>query len=85
MWLLFKQLGLVALVFAGLYALGVVINTYVPWIWLTYFFALLRSVVRPVNFIWDTSALFDVLGVAFSLLLGVWVYRGVIAVRNFFS
>lgn len=81
---LLKQLAIGAFLMIGLYSLGTFVNTYVPWVWLTYFFSLLRSVVRPVNFFWDTDSLFQVLGATFSFFIGVYAFRAYLIVRDLF-
>jgi len=82
---LLKQLAIGALVVFGLTMLGGSINEYLPWSWLTQFFALLRAVVRPVDFIWDTESLFKILSYVFSVLIGIWSFKAVLVVRSFLS
>ena len=81
---LLKQLAVGGALIIGLYALGSVVDTYVPWIWLTYFFGLLRAVVRPLDFIWQTAALFQVMGATFSFFVGVYAFRSYLIVRDLF-
>jgi len=82
---LLKQIGVVALISLGLYLLGIVIQNIVPWIWLTYFFTLLRAIVRPLDFIWDFSQVWIVLSAVFAVMIGVWGFKAFLAVRNIFS
>jgi len=82
---LFKQIGVAGLVVAGLLALGATLNAIIPWEWLTYFFALIRAVVRPLAFIWDFDSLFEVFGYVLSVLIGIWSFKAVLVVRNFFD
>jgi len=63
---LLKQFVIGSLIILGLYGLGVVVKNIVPWIWLTYFFVLLRTVVRPLNFLWDFTAVWQVFSVVLS-------------------
>jgi len=76
-----KNIGLVGVVILILTALGTAINAIVPWAWLTDFFTLLRHLTDLIDFTWDTSTMWTIVGLSMTIFVAEWVFRaGITAV-----
>lgn len=79
-----KRIGLLAAILLALRALGYVVDTLVPWQYLTDFFSLLKVVIAPFDFLIDTTTLFLILSLVLLFYVAFWVYKATLWVIHFF-
>jgi len=80
-----KNIGLLTLTVGFLGILGAVINAYVPWIWLTDFFVIIRHCLTMVDFFWDTTTTIALMSISLTIVGALWTYRGVMVVVQWFK
>lgn len=71
-----KQIGLVSATITILEVIGIAINTYVPWNWLTYLFVIMRKLLPLVDFMIDTNTLLAALGIMLTVQVALWAFKG---------
>lgn len=54
--------------------LGSVINSLIPWYWLTSLFTILRRLIGLLDFSLDTTALFSVIQIWLNILMAYWLF-----------
>lgn len=79
------RVALMGLVLSGLLALGYALNQVIPWIWLTYFFVILRRLLLLFDFMWDTNTLITLVAISFSVQVIIWSFKATMAVVAFFN
>lgn len=75
-----KKIALIGVVTAGLIVLGNVLADYLPWIWLTYFFVIIRHLAGLFSFLYDLQTLWTLVGWSYILLGAYWIFRGVLII-----
>ena len=72
-------------VVVGIYAIltvfGNLINNFFLKTYLTQFFVLLRTVVKPLNFLWDFDTSFTLLGLSISILVVYFILKSAFALK----
>lgn len=61
---------------------GMVLNTYLPWSFLTDFFIILRNVVSLVDFMIDTDTLFNLVGIGILVLSAYYLFKAGFLIIN---
>jgi len=74
---LLKKLGLVAAAMVFLSIFGTAVNNLIPWSYLIQAFRVGRSVLNPIDMIWDVSAVLIVVTSMFSVEIAKWSLRAV--------
>lgn len=80
-----KKIGLLALITAGLVALGNGINAAVNWSWLVSICRILRVIIDPLDFLIDTTELISAISSALSVLVVFWGARAFVLITNYFK
>jgi hypothetical protein len=80
-----KSIMLISAVIAGLGVLGAFINSYIPWIYLTYTFGIMRKLVSMLDFLVDTNTLFALFGVWLGIFGALWTFKGIMFVIKWFK
>lgn len=81
---IFKNIGILSLIIAGLGILGTTINRIIPWQWLTNFFIIIRNLLKSIDFIIDTNTLIVLIGSSLSITIAYWTYKGTMFVISKF-
>ena len=63
MFSIVKNVLMVGVITGILWGLGRLVDNIVPWHVITYMFALLRLLVKPIDFLWDTQTMFVLIGI----------------------
>lgn len=66
-----KKLVLIGAIIAGLIILGNAIANYLPWLWLTYFFVIIRHLANLFGSFYDLPTLWTLVGWSY-ILLGIY-------------
>jgi len=61
---------------------GAVLNSFLPWSFLTSFFVILRNVISLVDFMIDTTTLFTLVGVGILVLGAYYLFKAGFLVIN---
>jgi len=77
---LFKNFALISVITAILYGLGVAIDHLLPWTWLVTFFALIRQLIMPFDFLWDTTTLFSIISISLSIEAIFWSVKALMSI-----
>lgn len=80
-----KNVGLIGLIIGGLSVLGNVINSIIPWGWLTNFFIIIRNLLALIDYFIDTNTLITLIGLRLSIEIAYWSYKAIIWVVSFFK
>lgn len=64
--------------------LGAVVNTYIPWNWLTPFFIFLRQSSMLFDFIWDIPTMWIIVGITMVIEIAIWIFRATLLFINWF-
>lgn len=83
--IILKKIALIGLVIAALGLLGSVINTLIPWIWITYFFVLLKNLLTMIDFTFNTTLLWSMLGLSLTAFIALWTFKASIFVIEWFN
>jgi len=79
-----KNIVLIGIVLSILIVLGNLIANYTAgWLWLTYFFKIIRLAIELLDFAVDTTTLFQIIGYTFLIQIGYWTYLGTMAVVKY--
>lgn len=68
----------------GLFTLGALVNSFLDWNWLLYFFIIFKSLISIIWFL-PFDVIFVLLGYSLSLYAGYWSFRIIILVYNWFK
>jgi hypothetical protein len=74
-----KRVALMAFIVAALVSVGELLNQIIPWEYLGYFFALIRRLVLPIDFMWDTTTMLVLIGLSLFVEAAIWGVRGLLA------
>lgn len=66
-----KKLVILAAIITALIILGNAIANYLPWIWLTYFFVIIRHLANLFGFLYDLPTMWTLVGWSY-ILLGIY-------------
>lgn len=80
-----QRIALMSSITGALLLLGYTINHVVPWVWLTYFFVLLRQLLSIFSFMWDTNTLITLVAISFSVQVAIWAFKATMVVVAFFN
>lgn len=81
---IFKITLIVSGVITGLVVVGNLLNKLINFSYLTEFFILLRKLIMPFDFFLDTNTLFKILSLVLAFQVGVWSFRGYLAISKWF-
>jgi len=70
----FIRFGLFTATLSALFILGAVVNSIVPWIWLTNFFVIMRRLLSVFNWILAIDQLIIILGLSLTLKVSISLY-----------
>jgi len=76
------RVGLIALIYGVLVSLGNVINTYFLVELLTQFFCFLRSIVEPLDFLWDFDTSFILIGWSIGLFTLYFIVKVLLVIKS---
>lgn len=82
---LLKNLAIISLITSALAGIGYIINQTGIWDWLTHFFVFLRSIVKPMSFLWDFDTTFQILGLALSIMSAIYTLKAALVIKNIFE
>lgn len=71
-----KKLIVPGIITGGLIALGLVIDNFVPWIWLTWFFVIIRHLMNLFGWLYDLPTVWTLIGWSWLVLGAYWIYIG---------
>lgn len=77
--------GIVILTISALTLLGNVINDFFFIQWLTTFFVLIRTLIKPLTFIWDFQTSFYLIGLSLSILISYFTFKAFLVIKNIMS
>lgn len=80
---LLKNIGIIGIFIAGLITFGIIINTLLPWIWLTYFFIIVQDYGNLFNWCIDMTTIWQICGLSLAILIGIWSFKGMLVVINY--
>lgn len=80
MFNLFKNLIIMLVVVLALVGFGEITNELIPWVWLVYFFGIIRNLSSLFDFFWDTDTLFVLVGISFYIEMTYWTIRAILAI-----
>lgn len=72
---LLKDIGLLSLAIIALGLVGAALNALIPWIWLTYFFVIIRTSAELFGFMIDLPTLYTTTGLLLTAYGFYWVWR----------
>jgi hypothetical protein len=64
--------------------IGAVINTYVPWEWLTSLFVIFRSLLNLFSFTLDLDTLSTIIGYSLKIIVSAWALIGTLIIIRYF-
>lgn len=80
-----KNYGIYGLIIIALRALGLAIDKSGVWDYLTVFFVTLRTLVKPLDFMWDFGTSYLLINLCLSLLILVYGFKAVMLVKGIFD
>jgi len=80
-----KQVGLISLTITAMGTVGVVLNNFIPWVWLTNFFIIMRHLLPLIDFMFDTTTLLTLLGIMLTVQIALWAWKGSNLVIDWFK
>jgi len=79
-----RNLVFIGVILVILITLGNVIALYTAdWLWLTYFFKIIRDGLALIDFMVDTDTLITLVGYSLLIQVGLWTYKGTLAAIKF--
>jgi len=80
-----KEVGLISVITSAFYVIGNVINDYIPWDILTYFFVIIRRLAALFSMFYDIDTLWTLVGYSW-IILGMYIiYEMTIKIVNHFN
>jgi len=80
-----KDIGLLSLVIVALGAVGIAISSYIPWVYFTYFFAIMRNTTEILDVILNMTAVWAAFGLTLLLETFLWGFKGAMVVIYWFK
>lgn len=80
-----KHNSLILLTIAGLGVLGTAVNNLVPWQYLTYFFVILRHLIKLIDFIIPNNHLIAAMTAGLAAAMALWSYKGYIWIVEWYK
>jgi len=81
---LIVKISLIPLLLLSLSFFGSVLNETFLINYFTQFFVFLRTIIKPLNFLWDFETSFALIGWALSLFIAYWAIKIFIIIKNIF-
>lgn len=75
------RIAMVILSVSALTLLGNIMNDFFFVAWLTNFFTLLRTIVRPLTFIWDFDTSWTLIGLSLSILISYFIFKAFLVIK----
>lgn len=82
---IFKNIGILSLIIAGLTLLGSIVNSIIPWQWLTNFFVIIRNLLESIDFLVATDTLITLVTLSLIMTGAYWTFKGTIFVISKFK
>lgn len=80
-----KQIILITVMIGAVTVFSVVVNTWIPWVYLTLFFEFFKTVLAKISWFWDIDTLFLIILIVLTIDISLWALRGVLTLINYFT
>lgn len=80
-----KNYGVYGLIILALRGIGEAIDATGVWNFLTNFFVLLRTVIKPLTFMWDFGTSYLLINLCLGLLIVFYGFKATLIIKNVFS
>lgn len=78
------RMAVLGVVLTALVILGNVLNNFLLVEYLTQFFVLVRTITKPLAFLWDFDTSFQLMGYSISVLISYWGIKAILTIKNYF-
>lgn len=82
---LLKNLAIFSTLIIALKVFGLLIDKLPIWAWLTQFFVFIRTITRPLDFLWHFETSWQIIGLILSILTAYSFVQAYLIIRNNFK